>query len=265
MSVDIEYCENSTITEAWAVIIGSAGEIRDSDVGALENIASKKLGEFKPIPSFVFVENNNDNKIVPPFWHKQLSYNDGKYITRLGHHYLSVHYKKIGQDKYDKYENSLLPQIDTWLDSYSEMVSGKQDTNVIKKVGFGYLNTFKLPMKDFDLSQYFKINFGTNAESAKNGLGALEVKFKLNYLENNSDVEVNISVFPESPESDQIAITTKVIAYKAIEKDYSFEEKDNILDIVMDAKNAARAVFFDLATTETHKIMGAKYASGTTQ
>ncbi len=33
----IEYCENSTITEAWAVILGSPAEINDSIPGALEN------------------------------------------------------------------------------------------------------------------------------------------------------------------------------------------------------------------------------------
>jgi len=35
MSKYVEYCENSTITEAWAVLKGAPGKIQDSEVGAL--------------------------------------------------------------------------------------------------------------------------------------------------------------------------------------------------------------------------------------
>ncbi len=263
MKERVEYCENSNITEAWSVMIGAPGEVRDSDVGALENIASKNLGDFQPQPSFIVVEKKKDDKIVPPFWHKQLSYDNGKYAVRLGHRYLSVHFIKQGADYYKKYDCSLEPQVDAWLEAYAEMVNGKKEPQFVEKVGFGYVNIFKFPILEFDLSKYFKISFGTSAESAENGLSGLNIEFKINDSEKNSSVTVNISVMSEHPESDKIVIVTKVEAYKIVNDSCSFEDKDKILGFVSGAKEVAKSVFFDLATKETHDLMGAKYDSVT--
>jgi len=264
MDYHVEYCQNSTITEAWSVITGSPGEVRDADAGALENTASKSLGNFQVQPSFVVVERKEEGNIVPSFWHKQLSYENGKYAVRLGHRYLSVHFIKKGADKYDTYDKSLAPQIGTWLDAYANTVSGREEPVLVERAGFGYVNAFRFPVADFDLSRYFKVSFGTGAESTANGVATLDIKFRLNYAEDTS-VEVNIGVAPESPEPGHISVVTKVEADKPIDNECSFEEKDKILDYVRKAKEAAKSVFFDLATDETHKIMGAKYDSSPTQ
>lgn len=261
---NVEYCENSTITEAWSLVTGTPGAVKDADAGALENIASKSLGDFQPQPSFVVVQQKKDVEIVPPFWHKQLSYGNGKYITRLGHRYLSVHFTRMGENKYDKYKNSLEPQVNIWLDAYAETVRGRSEPDLVESAGFGYINLFRFPASNFDLSEYFKVSFGTGTEFAEAGLAKLDIKFSLNHAETDSRVEVSISVVPEQPESDQIVIVTKIEARKVVRDGFSFEEPHKILDNIGAAKKAAKDVFFDLATMKTHLIMGARYDSSAT-
>ena len=246
------------------MITGTPGEVRDADAGALENNASKSLDKFQVQPSFVVVERKKEGNIVPPYWHRQLSYENGRYAVRLGHRYLSVHFIKKGANKYDTYNKSLAPQIGTWLDAYAKTVSGREEPVLVERVGFGYVNVFSFPIADFDLSRYFKVSFGTGAESTANGVATLDIRFRLNHAEDTS-VEVNIGIAPDSPESDHITVVTKVEANKPIDNECSFEEKDKILDYVSEAKEAAKSVFFDLATDETHKIMGAKYDSSPAQ
>ena len=242
---------------------GAPGEIQDSDAGALENIASKKIGGFKKQPSLVFVERSKEqDEPVPAFWHKQLSWNNDTYRSRFGHRYLSVHFVKQGENKYEKFEESLEPQITNWLDAYKETVSGQREHYPIEKIIFGYINLFRFSGDDFDLSQYFKVNFGTDVSYAEKGIGGLEITFSVSQP---THVMINIRVTPESPVSDDVVVTTRVEAHKVIEDECSFENDEKIMEIIGDMKESAKSVFFDLATDETHQIMGARYAQSTTQ
>jgi hypothetical protein len=108
------------------------------------------------------------------------------------------------------------------------------------------------------------VSFGTSAKFTANGVASLDIRFRLNYAEDTS-VEVNIGIAPESPEPEHIAVATTVEASKSTDTECSFEEKDKILNYVRKAKGVAKSVFFDLATDETHKIIGAKYDSSPTQ
>lgn len=258
MTENVEYCDNSTITEAWAVVQGAPGKLQDSEAGALENLASKKIGDFKSMPSVVFRE-RRDDEAEPAFWHKQLSWNNNKYLSRIGHRYLSVHFIKQGEEKYEKYEESLKPQISEWLNSYSEIVSGQKDQYPIEKVIFGYINLFKLPSKDFDISQYFKVNFGTGVSSANEGIGNLEITFSVP----SPHVSISVRVYPETSNLENMIVTTRVEAQKIVEDDCSFEDNAKIVELISEMKEAAKLVFFDLATEKTHEIMGAKYVAST--
>jgi hypothetical protein len=255
----IEYCENSTITEAWAVIIGTPGEVRDSEAGALENNASKVIENLITKPSFVFVEQKKDEKFVPPFWHKQLTWDEDKFLARMGHRYLSVHYIKKGDDKYEKYETTLEPQIDVWLNAYKETIEGHKEKHAIDRVIFGYVNSFIFNTTDFELKKYFKIIFGTGLESAKKGISNLGVDFSLNCDDIN--VSVNLKVMPDTLRNDQIVVTTKVEGHRIIKEDFSFDKTEKILTCIRSAKEVAKTIFFDLSTDETQRIMGAKDVS----
>lgn len=256
MIKNVEYCENSTITEAWAVVQGGPGKVQDSEFGALENYASKKIGKFETKPSFVLVKHKGSDETVPAFWKKQLSWDNEKYLARIGHRYLSVHFVKQGEGKYEQYNKSLKPQVEGWLDSYKETVSGLQEQYPIENISFGYINLFKLPVKDFDLSRYFKVNFGTGVSYANNGIGALEIVFSVH----EPETRISVRVTPDPSDSEIIIVTTRVEARKLVEESFSFEDSEQILELIGEMKEAAKSVFFDLATNKTHDIMGAKYA-----
>jgi hypothetical protein len=259
MTEYVEYCENSTITEAWAVVHGTPGLVQDSEAGALENYASKKIGKFETKPSVVIFEVKDKDNAVPSFWRRQLSWNNDIHRCRIGHRYLSVHFLKQGDRKYETYEQSLKPQIEQWLNCYKETVSGQQEQYPIEKVLFGYINLFKFPGKDFDLSRYFKVNFATGLKSADAGLGNLDITFSVL----NPSVTINVRVSPASPDLEAIIVTTRVEAQKIVEGVCSFENDDKLLELIGEMKNAAHSVFFDLATQETHDLMGAKYVKRT--
>lgn len=249
----VRLCENSTITEAWAVVIGEPGTENSIESPSVQNTAIKELGELKEIPTFVAIGKQVLEKI-PPFWSRQVTWNKGKYLTRLGHRYLSVHYIRTGDDKYDQYENTLEQPISTWLKAYRETVEGNSDNYPIDRVGFGYINFFKFDSEKFDLSQYFKVTFATGVKYAHNGLSVLEVEYAFNYSETIT-VSVNLKV---KPENDALLVITKVESYLDVQENMTFENNELILDQIAEAKEAAKKTFFDLATKATHEIMGAK-------
>lgn len=257
---DVTYCTNSTITEAWAVIIGLPGKIDNGEPAVALHHGQKRIGDFEVQPSFVFVE-QRDIEAVPAFWRQQLAWGDGAYLARIGHRYLSVHFLKKGERKYETYEATLRPQIEHWLDAFHEALIGSRNSYPIERVGFGYVNVFSLPEVDFDLSRYLKLNIGVGGECAKAGIAAMEINTEIVHPATQSHVYVNVLVRTESPDTGRITVRTKVEAQKRTEQDFPFTDKAKLLYEIGKAKAAAKEVFFDLATEQTHKLMGAQYAS----
>lgn len=259
----VTYCEQSTITEAWAVIIGAPGPVVEGEDAAVSYAARKQIGELQQQPSLVFVE-QSDLQNVPPFWRQQFSWEDDKYLARLGHRYLSVHYVKRGDDRYEQYDRTLKPAIKTWLIAYEDTLSGTKAPHPLKRAGFGYVNTFVFPQADFDLSRYFKLDFGIGSNSAKNGLSALEVNFELTYPDTNTVVSVNLLVRPVLTDLGQVELRTMIEAQTPLDDAHTFLDHEILLDVIMTTKDIAKDVFFDLATETTYEIMGARYATNPT-
>ena len=251
------------ITEAWVVVVGAPGSVVEGEDSAVYYAATKQLGEIQRQPSLVFVE-QSDLQNVPPFWRQQFSWENDKYLARLGHRYLSVHYVKRGDDRYEQYERTLKPVINIWLTAYEDTLRGTKAPYSLKRVGFGYVNTFVFPQADFDLSRYFKLEFGVGSNAAKNGLSALEINFELTYVDTNTVVSVNLLVRPVLADARQVELRTMVEAQTPLDEAHTFLGHGELLDIIMTTKDIAKDVFFDLATETTHEIMGARYATNPT-
>jgi len=256
----VTYCTNSTITEAWAIALGLPGEPDTEEVEALAYCGRKHFGTFQRIPSVVLMQRPKSDP-VPPFWQQQLSWDDGRLLARIGHRYLSVHYLKKADDRYQTYETSLQPAVSGWLDTYDETLIGTREQYPIDRVGFGYVNTFHFPASNFDLSKYFRLSLGIGVPAAQKGLLALETNFRLFDQLRAADVIINLSVNTILEEDKQLQVQTKVVAErKGIEECY-FRDQDRILAEILKAKESAKVMFFDFATEEMHNIMGAQYAS----
>ncbi len=256
----VTYCKNSTILEAWAVIVGKPGPLDDAETGALEFAAKKRLGSLRKEPAVVLVESANRD-IVPPFWREQLSWDDSRYLARFGHRYLSVHYLRRGEDKYETHTKTLEPSVEVWLDIFGATLGESKVQYPVERVSFGYDNAFEFPAAGFDLSRYFKINVGIGAAAASDGLAILEINFRLFYGDKKSPVAVNLIVQSDPGSVQLIQVRTKVEAHRPIVGDCLFVEKDKLTTLLKEAKEAAKSVFFDIATDETHRIMGAQYDS----
>ena len=256
----VTYCTNSTITEAWATVLGLPAEPDTAEVGAIAHFGRKRFGNFQRIPSVVLMQRPKSDP-VPPFWEQQLSWEDGRLLARIGHRYLSVHYLKKADERYQTYEKSLQPAVFGWLETYDETLIGPREQYPIDRIGFGYVNTFHFPVTSFDLSKYFRLSLGIGVPAAQNGLLALETNFRFFDKSRAADVMVNLLVNTTLDESKQLQVQTKVVAERKGIEECFFTDQDRILAEILKAKEAAKVMFFDFATEETHNIMGAQYAS----
>lgn len=256
----VAYCDNSTIVEAWAVLLGVPGTPDDAEVGALTFAAKKRFGTLKREPAIVLVGASN-REVIPPFWREQLSWDDGEHLARIGHRYLSVHYLQRDLRRYARYETSLRKEIEYWLDAYQETMSGVRDVSPVERIGFGYVNAFSFPASDFDLSRYFKLHIGIDSAAAVSGLAALEVDFQIADNTATRAVSVNVLVRPEPADPTRVQVRTRVEALVP-SAGLTFVEKELLLTEIGNARLHAKTVFFDLATEETHKLMGAHYDVG---
>ena len=248
------------MTEAWAVVAGVAGKISEEEPVAVTFQARKDIGDLTVQPSLVFVAPHNI-EAVPAFWRQQLAWEQGTYLARIGHRYLSVHFLKTETGKYETYDKSLQPQIVHWLEAYRTTLAGSRTSYPVERVGFGYSNVFSFPETDFDLSRYLKVSFGVGGECVSSGIAAMEINFEMLHTASDSRVNVNVLVRQDPSNSELIAVRTKVEAQKLVELDVPFTEKDLLLREIASVKSAAKDVFFDLATRETHELMGAQYAA----
>ncbi|ETX09346.1 MAG: hypothetical protein ETSY2_00005 [Candidatus Entotheonella gemina] len=60
----VTYCKNSTITEAWAEVLGLPGEPDQEEVAALAHMAKKRFGNLRKIPSVVLMQQPKSASIM---------------------------------------------------------------------------------------------------------------------------------------------------------------------------------------------------------
>ncbi len=170
------------------------------------------------------IEGNN-LEVAPAFWHSQYCWENDRYRVRLGHRYLSVHFIKQGNTKYERYAESIKPEIGLWLDVYNSIVNGSSEPFNIEKITFGYINTFKFKAEDFDLSNYFKIDFGADISKSNNQIDNLHITFTISELSSN----ITIKVFSNPADSKEIFVTTNIESYEYIKESATFEDTQKIV------------------------------------
>lgn len=252
----VDYCENSTITEAWTVILGLPGAVDPTDPPVLERSARRRLDSLERKPAVVAVDVRGD--AVPPFWNQQVTWGQGRHLARFGHRYLSVHFIRRDEDRYTRFSDVLAPPTKTWLDVYAESLGGEHP---IDRVGFGYVNRFTFSAADFDLSKYFSINVGVDVGSQEAGLLGLTTAFRFYDPSKTMYLTVELSAESVPTEDGEIGVTTKVFAERRGLEALAFADPDAVLEQVATTKEAAKEAFFSLATEATHSIMGVVHAS----
>lgn len=256
----VVHCNKSTITQAWAALLGTPGPPTQDDrfAAVLEWQAKKALHSLRPIPALVIVPSGDG--VVNPHWIRQVAWgDDDQYLARLGERYLSVHFlanpELFSDARYRTYAEDLEPMIRLWIESFGEACQGEGPE--CSKVIFGYINSFTFPIEQADLSQYFAMNVGLSEQVAANGLSSLTATFGLPEDESKTRLEIAISA---DATAEALSVETR------IEASFSFT---NILPSMIDAarmlskisqvREAAKSAFFNFATSKTHLIMEATY------
>ena len=108
---------------------------------------------------------------------------------------------------------------------------------------------------DFDLSRYFKINFGIAVGAKSDGLITIDTGCTFFDEDRQAHLSINLGVQSPQAENSKIRVVTKVLAEKRGLENVSFATRDELDAIVLQAKTAAKDTFFNLATEETRAIM----------
>jgi hypothetical protein len=210
----IQHCANSTISEAWAVVIGLPGRIEDADVPLVARAARRTIGpDLTEKPAIVAV--NAPKDLAAPFWSQQVTWGGERYLARFGHRYLSVHFRREQEDEpYDTYANTLQPQIATWLNIVAEGLDGAAAEYGVDRIGFGYVNRFAFSPDDFDVSRFFKLSLSFDVGSETAGALGLRTEFRLYDPTHTIYLIVQLTAEGPADEKSDISVTTRVLAEK---------------------------------------------------
>lgn len=252
----VRYCENSTITEAWCVLFGEPALFNEDDPALVRRLAQKTAGEFQTKPTFVAFSRIKDAP-QPPFWTQQVTWGSGKHLARFGHRYLSVHFLAVEGEKYETYEESLQAAIVPWLEAMSSFAEFADDTSAIERLGFGYVNTFEFHDPEFDVSEYFALNFAVAAPMEGAELNGVETTFRFFDPKTEATVSIELRI-DAAGQDDLVVVRTKVVAEMKV-NDLTFADTDGVDAAVYGAKEIAKKGFFAFATRPTHELMGAVY------
>lgn len=251
----ITYCENSTIAEAWGVIWGLPARLDDTDAAVLLRAARERIHDLQQKPVIVAVNPGPD--LTPPFWREQVVWDGEQYVARFGHRYLSVHFVRQGEKRYETFETSMKPALDTWIDMYGRSLANGADVHPVDRIAYGYVNAFEFDPEGFDLSRFFKMNFGVKLGGGTDGLDTIDTGCTFVDRGRDAHLSVNLQIRGPSDGAANVRVITKVMAEKRALEGVSYADRAQIDAILLDAKSAAKDTFFDFATGETHAIMGA--------
>ncbi len=258
MSREVTFCENSTITEAWAVVLGGPAPVVEEEAAAIALAARRKVEGLARDP-VVVVTARARHSLAPPYWNQQWKWDDGRHLARIGHRFLSVHRIANDTHRYETYETSLAPALDPWLHACAEVYDDPLILQAFEHVAYGYVNTFTFPADKFDLSTVLRLDLGVDLPSAHDGLEALEIKFSFrDTILPSAHVVIQASVRPEGEAPDPIIVQTKVTAQTTVHQGF-WKDIGGITDQIRAVKNVAKRNFFELTTERTREQMGARY------
>ncbi|WP_052554642.1 hypothetical protein [Enhygromyxa salina] len=261
---EVTFCERSTITEAWALVLGRPVPVIPEEPAAIALTAKRTLRESGPgrelhrEPALIVAEIPREGPVAP-FWSQQWSWDSGQLRARVGHRYLSVHRFADETHRYETYERSLEPALAPWLDACSQTYDDALIMPAFEQVAYGYINTFRFASTNFDLSQAFHLNLGVQLEGQHDGLDGVDIK--LYYRDKGRmDAQVMVQIAArQGPDADEsLLVQTKTSATITVNNGF-WKDHGRIKREVLAAKTIAKRAFFELATERTHLEMGAQY------
>ncbi len=255
---EVTFCERSTITEAWAVLRGRPAPLVHGESAALVFAVKRALPELQREPAMVFAEIPLSGPVAP-FWSEQWSWESGRLRARVGHRYLSVHRFADDEHRYETFERSFVPALTPWLIVCSQIYDDPLVIPAVAEVSFGYINTFRFSEHDFDLSRVFRLTVGFELEGLDSGLEGLDVKFHYrDGVRPRTQVMVQVAARPEV--GGEVLVRAKTTATIRLDDGF-WKDKVRLEAELRDAKAAAKRAFFELATEDTHRQMGALYGN----
>lgn len=256
-------CETSTITEAWATVLGLPDAFIAEEGPSLVFAARKRLPGAQVEPAVVIADIQR-HQPVPPFWNHQIFWNDRRYLARVGHRHLGVHVLASETAAYETYDESFLPALEPWLrvfqDTYGDDVAERRVHHGVDRIGYGYVNRFTYPAEGFDLSQSFKLSVGVDIDGASEGLSSLVVGFSVPEP-SGATTSAQVTIEPDRSGSDLVVVTTKIFTEVGDLPGLLLDDAVLIAEEILRAKEIAKHAFFELTTEATRTRLGAHYAA----
>ena len=257
---EVIFCERSTITEAWAVVLGASVPVVHEEPAAIVVAARRALPGLEREPAMVIAEIPQQGPVAP-FWSQQWAWDSGRLRARIGHRYLGVHRLADDEHRYETYDRSLAPAVQPWLDACARVYDDPLIMQAIEQVGYGYINTFHFPAAGFDLAKIVHLELGVQIPGMRDGLDRFDIR--LHYrdeLEPAAHVALQVVVQPEAtPET--LRVQTKVTA--TVMQMGWWTDRPFVEQRLLAAKSIAKRAFFALVTEDTRQMMGARHGDST--
>jgi hypothetical protein len=253
---EVTFCERSTLTEAWVELRGRSVPIVPEEPAALVVAVRRQLPDLKREPAMVFAEVPHSGPVAP-FWNQQWSWETGRLRARVGHRYLSVHRLADDEHVYESHTRSLEPAVAPWLDACAHVFDDSLIAAAVAEISYGYINTFRFPEADFDLSRSFRLTLGIELEGLGEGLEGLDLKFHYRAL-NQAGAQIMLQISARPEPGGEVVVQTKTTATRASHH-WLWRATPQLENEIRTVKNIAKRAFFELATEETHQLMGAHY------
>lgn len=245
--------------EAWARITGTPAAANETDAVVVRRRAERTIPGLARQPVTVFAV-QQPRELMPAFWSEQHAWQDGQYMARFGHRYLSVHFLRRGGGRYNRYDETLQVPVNDWLKIYAEADPVVAEQHTVETIGFGYVNAFEFPSEGFDLSRWFKLSMGVDA-GQDGDVDLQEVRAAFDFFDPTLKLRTVVELVATGPEQgaveDRVRVVTKVLADFRADEGVNFAQFDALTQCIHAAKEAAKATFFNFTKHETRVMMGA--------
>lgn len=256
---DITYCKESTLAETWISIIGEPRIFADSEGQLIIALAEKEFLKRKtPLQNVETISVfPKSDKPLDAFWYIQKKWSDGLFLSRFGHNFLSLHRLSKPEDpklKYESFQISLLPEVKAWQKIISEGMRDEGNSPV-KSISIGYLNQFKLPVKDFAIEDFFNVDIRAKVDTKASGIR--EVRLSLGFEEASASININLTINPVFNNIVPVSVETNVVSKNI--SNINFNNDNSVEQTIEELRKIARRIFFSFCSDKTIKAMKPVY------
>lgn len=261
--MNVTYCKNSTLREAYAAVIGLPAPLNPAEHTTLRTRFAREWPDHE-VSSYLLQQTpspavpSDPQAPIPPAWHSQITWGQRQWVGRWGHRTSGLHRVVLDGEQYLTFDRTMRPTLSRWLAATHEAYDFVGVNPPVASVVSGYVNALHLHPGDGDLSEWFRFNFAIEAAGADAGLSELSLGARIPRPESRARASIRLSA--QQDEAD-IRVTVHTFVEREVPEGLQFSQTDALLDELHHARVIAKETFFSFVTDRTLNHLGAMDAA----